>query len=175
MSNETTHDPVDGSPAVASAAPKPGGIREAIWFLLGFGGQRPDYSQLDTNTRLAHERTDLALDRSYMACERTLQAWIRTALSMISFGFTLGKLGDAAKSIEIKGLFHQRQLGIESIAYFLVVLGTLGLLAATVQHVFAVFGLRRIGLRNRPSIAFVIAILLTILGGFAFTALVLNL
>jgi len=175
MSNETTHDPVDGSPATASAVPKPERFWSTIRILLWFGGPRPDYSQLDTNTRLAHERTDLALDRSYLACERTLQAWIRTALSMISFGFTLGKLGDAAKSIEIKGLFQHRQLGIEGIAYFLVVLGTLGLLAATVQHIFAVVGLRRIGLRSRPSIAFVIAILLTILGGFAFTALVLNL
>jgi hypothetical protein len=31
----------------------------------------------------------LALDRTRMAAERTLMAWLRTALSMISFGFTI--------------------------------------------------------------------------------------
>jgi hypothetical protein len=31
----------------------------------------------------------LALDRTRMASERTLMAWVRTALSMISFGFTI--------------------------------------------------------------------------------------
>jgi len=33
----------------------------------------------------------LAIDRTRMASERTLQAWVRTALSMIAFGFTLYK------------------------------------------------------------------------------------
>jgi uncharacterized membrane protein YidH (DUF202 family) len=32
----------------------------------------------------------LALDRTRLASERTLMACVRTALSMISFGFTIG-------------------------------------------------------------------------------------
>jgi putative membrane protein len=33
----------------------------------------------------------LALDRNRLAAERTLMAWVRAALSMISFGFTIYK------------------------------------------------------------------------------------
>ena len=33
----------------------------------------------------------LALERTRMAADRTLMGWIRTALSMISFGFTIFK------------------------------------------------------------------------------------
>jgi putative membrane protein len=146
----------------------------AILGALGYGKHEPIPASPDASTRLAQQRTGLALERSYLACERTLQAWIRTALSMISFGFTLGKLGNAVKSIHVKGLFDQKEYGIEGIAYFLVVLGTLGLLAAIVQHLIMVSELRRRGLRNRISITFVIALWLTVLGAFAFSALVLQ-
>ena len=33
----------------------------------------------------------LAIDRTRLAAERSLMAWIRTALSMIAFGFTIYK------------------------------------------------------------------------------------
>jgi len=45
----------------------------------------------DRGTVLAEERTDLALLRTLNAAERTLMAWIRTAISMIGFGFTIYK------------------------------------------------------------------------------------
>lgn len=38
------------------------------------------------------ESTLLAVDRTRLAHERTLMAWVRTATSMISFGFTIAKL-----------------------------------------------------------------------------------
>jgi len=48
--------------------------------------------------------TDLAFERSRLASERTLMAWIRTSLSMISFGFTIYKffeyLGESAGGTE---------------------------------------------------------------------------
>jgi putative membrane protein len=58
----------------------------------------PDNSaSTDRGTALAEERTDVALDR-------TLMAWVRTTLSVISFGFTIFKFfqyfqqtGEAAK------------------------------------------------------------------------------
>ena len=38
---------------------------------------------------------NLSFDRTRMAAERTLMAWVRTALSMISFGFTIYKFLEA--------------------------------------------------------------------------------
>lgn len=39
---------------------------------------------------------ELACHRTQMAADRTLLAWVRTAMSFISFGFTLYKILDAA-------------------------------------------------------------------------------
>ncbi len=129
----------------------------------------------DTGTRLAHERTDLALDRSYLAAERTLQAWVRTALSMISFGFTLGKLSDAIHGEAVVGALGNRTWSIKSVAYYLVVIGTISLVGATLQHWVRVRRLNAMGLPRQLSIAFVVALMLAVVGGFAFSALVLKL
>jgi len=128
-----------------------------------------------TTTDLAHERTDLAVLRSYMAAERTLMAWIRTTLSMISFGFTLAKLGQAMHDIEVRKLLGGIQIvGVRRIGYFLVVLGTVALFGATLQFWLEIRQLRKAGLPNRFSISLIVAVVLVLLGGFAFTSLVAN-
>ncbi|WP_410961755.1 DUF202 domain-containing protein, partial [Salmonella sp. SAL4457] len=68
-----------------------------------------------------------------MAAERTLMAWVRTSLAMISFGFTLGKLGDALDSAEVNLLFG-RATDIIGVAYYLVIIGTLALVLAAIQN-----------------------------------------
>ena len=57
-----------------------------------------DETKLDTNTQLAYKRTELAqdrtrwsADRSYWAADRTVIAWERTSLSLIGFGFGIGR------------------------------------------------------------------------------------
>ncbi len=138
--------------------------------------RNPAASATDAGTQLAHERTDLAVERSYLASERTLMGWIRTALSMISFGFTLGKLGDVLQDVEVTGVFRgPRTVSIGGIAYFLVVVGTLALLGATVQHLLRAREYRRMGLGPHVSFAVPVAVLLVMAGGFAFSALVLKL
>ena len=94
---------------------------------------------------------------------------------MISFGFTLGKLGQVIQNVEIKGALMSRTLSIQSLAYFLVILGTFALAWATVQYALDVRELRIAGLRHRRSIASIVALVLTAVGGLAFTALVLQL
>ncbi|HAR96507.1 MAG TPA: hypothetical protein DCR97_11180 [Deltaproteobacteria bacterium] len=118
--------------------------------------------------------THLALDRTYWAAQRTLMGWIRTALAMISFGFTIGKVGQTLQEIEVKGLQGMRMIGIDSIAYFLVILGTAALLAAAVQFSRRVYELTKDGLQPRPSIEFWVALVLSLMGLVALSTLVLH-
>jgi len=129
----------------------------------------------DKGTQLAEARTDLALKRTYWAAERTLLAWVRTAISMISFGFTIGKIGQAITAVEVRGLQSMRTVGVGGIAYLLVTLGTLSLLAAAVQFYYRAEELREEGLIRRPSLAFGIALILCLLGAVAFGSLVMKL
>lgn len=125
----------------------------------------------DENEPVRADATQLALERTSMAAERTLQAWIRTALSLISFGFTIGKLGQVV--VTLPGM--PRHVGTDTLAYVLVTLGTLSLVVASVQHVIAMRNLRKRGLDRQLSLSFGVAIILILLGGFAFSALVMKL
>lgn len=68
-----------------------------------------------------------------MAYERTLLAWIRTAASLISFGFTIYKffeyLGDSPPG-EQSGRFF----GVREFAFSMIVIGVIAALLATLQH-----------------------------------------
>jgi putative membrane protein len=46
---------------------------------------------LETGTAVANE-PDLGVMRTMMAADRTLMAWIRTSLSMLTFGYTIYKV-----------------------------------------------------------------------------------
>jgi len=135
---------------------------------------QPDVNPADRSKRLADTGTELALERTLMASERTLMAWVRTSLALISFGFTLGKLGDVLTSAKVT-LWRDRTADVMGVAYYLVILGTVALVLAAVQNRVEVRALSRQGLARRPSLAFVMAILLSLLGLFVFTDLVTQL
>jgi putative membrane protein len=177
MINESDDRILDSKPnsaAVPEAAGRGGAIREILGgFAASLGFARsprlePAESALDT-------RTLLAMDRTYWAAERTLMGWIRTALSMIGFGFTIGKIGQTLENFEVKGFRGVREIGVDTVAYMLVVLGTVSLLAAAVQYSRSVYALQLNGLRVRPSIAFLVALVLCAMGIVAFGSLVSNL
>jgi uncharacterized membrane protein YidH (DUF202 family) len=75
--------------------------------------------------------TELALMRSRMSADRTLMAWIRTALSMISFGFTIYKFLQYVRESEGVEL---RAQGPRNLGLSLILLGTGALAAASIQH-----------------------------------------
>jgi putative membrane protein len=75
--------------------------------------------------------TELAIERSRLASERTLMAWIRTSLSMISFGFTIFKFFEYLA--EVPGAAAARH-GPLNLGRVMVVLGILLLIPAIAQH-----------------------------------------
>src|SRR5262249_38820139 len=78
------------------------------------------------------DSTDLAIDRTWLAHERTLMAWVRTATSMISFGFTIYKFFqfETEKDPNLKrGLLSPRDF-----ALIIVSIGLVALLMATFTH-----------------------------------------
>jgi putative membrane protein len=88
-------------------------------------------SERSTATSLTNE---LAKERNREAADRTLMAWIRTALSLIGFGFGIGKLDTFLAASGI----HSQLNPIRASLIFgesFIVLGILSVLAAVVQHI----------------------------------------
>jgi putative membrane protein len=117
----------------------------------------------DTNVRLGVERTDLAADR-------TLMAWIRTAFSMISFGFTIGKffqyLNEQAKRPAQFG-------GGRMLAVVLITLGLFSLIVGVWEYQKAIARVEAlVGSGRRPVRPIVvIAGLVALVGVLAYVAM----
>lgn len=85
-------------------------------------------------TGSAHKRQALPNDmgemRTVMAADRTLMAWIRTSLSMLSFGFTIYKFLDAlAEHNEIAASHSPQRVGL-----FLAGMGTAAMVLGTISY-----------------------------------------
>ena len=132
---------------------------------------KPDEGTLQTRAR-----TSLAVERTFLAAERTLMAWLRTALSMISFGFTLAKFFEyvaGQRGGPIVGRFGATW-SPRTVGTAMVVIGTVALLVAVVQHKRRVNALRREGLLPQWNLAYWVGIAVAALGAFALGSLVLD-
>lgn len=78
-------------------------------------------------------RTHFAWLRTLMAVDRTLEAWIRTAVSLIGFGFTIVQFFAILKGM--KGVAPPKHPELANyVGLMLIGLGTLSLLIALWQH-----------------------------------------
>ncbi len=115
---------------------------------------------------------ELAKERNREAAERTLMAWIRTALSLIGFGFGIGKL---AAYLDAAGLRTRFDVPHSSLIFgsSFIVVGILGLLAAIVQHARILKRLSRpdFAYNAMRPIAMTVAALLMLIGLFGLIAI----
>ena len=120
----------------------------------------------------ANIANELAKERNREAAERTLMAWIRTALSLIGFGFGIGKF---AAYMDAAGLHTSRDPAHTSLIFgsSFIVVGIFGLLAAIVQHARILKRLSRPDFAYdamRP-IAMTVAVILMLIGVFGLIAI----
>ncbi len=131
-------------------------------------------STVQENQRRTDTSTELARERSREASDRTLLAWIRTGLSLIGFGFGVGKFYDYLQTAGVeRSLDPYRSTLIFGMSF--IVLGIVGLFAAVIQHRRI---LKRIELRDFRYAAplplgMIMAIMLLVIGCFAFIAVML--
>ncbi len=116
---------------------------------------------------------ELAKERNRAAAERTMMAWIRTCLSLISFGFGLDKIIGAINRSRFDGSAHAG-LSVRLVAIGFVLIGILAMAAATRQHLRTLKLIRRDDFVyvDQRSITVFTAIALTIIGIVAFALLV---
>ena len=114
----------------------------------------------------------LALDRNRMAAERTLMAWVRTALSMISFGFTIYKflqVIDEQSTIPVLRPSAPRNVGL-----VLTGLGTFVVVIASIQHWNYVKNLRTDEPYKPWDLSFIVACLIALLGALLFGSIIIR-
>ena len=117
--------------------------------------------------------TTLAVDRTRLAHERTLMAWVRTATSLISFGFAIHKFFQYLKE---NGKGHESLLGPREFGLMMIGIGLLVLLFATIQHHRDIKALRKNFPSDVPySQATIMSSLICILGILAFVAVLFRL
>jgi putative membrane protein len=112
----------------------------------------------------------LAIDRTRLAAERNLMAWVRTALSMITFGFTIYKFLQFIQEESTVPL--PRPHAPRNLALALIGIGTLVLILAGMQHWKYVRQLGAVQPQKPWDLALIVACLLALLGVLMFGSII---
>jgi putative membrane protein len=116
--------------------------------------------------------TKLAFDRTYLAEERTILAWIRTATSLITFGFAIYSFFGNPSGPEHANTSH---LGSRIFSVALISVGLLSLLFAAIQRQRDIKAMQAIySEAKRVSMATTVGLLIACLGVLALVILLLR-
>jgi putative membrane protein len=131
------------------------------------------------STSLPHPpntQAELARERNRAAAERTLMAWIRTSLSLISFGFGIDSIVSAIRSFQatedIDPIRFSRMFGLAFIA-----LGIYALIVAAIEHRRELRHIQRHAdyfYTPRRSLGWTVALALIAIGSLAFVGVLLR-
>ena len=110
----------------------------------------------DASTRFSFERT-------LLSHERTLMAWVRTATSLITFGFTIYKFFQLELGASVRPRIPQ-VIGAREFAMIMIAIGLLALILATIQNWQFRQNLRKQHLKIPLSLSSVVGALVSVLG-----------
>jgi len=129
----------------------------------------------DENEVKANLTNELAKERNRAAYDRTLMAWIRTAISLIGFGFAIAKSYEYIQMDEMEkaGRFIDQIHAPLWFGMSFIVLGMLCILGGVVQYVKVVKQLQsgRFTYGEPRPLAKIVALILLIIGIFALITL----
>ena len=120
--------------------------------------------------------TELAKERNRAAAERTLMAWIRTCLSLISFGFGVDRIITALQKSLVPDYFDDPLYLTRIIGLSFIGIGTVAIILAAIEHKRELHHIKQKNYRykSRSSLAFMVAISISITGLFAFIGILIK-
>jgi putative membrane protein len=111
---------------------------------------------------------DLGAMRTVLAADRTLMAWLRTSLSMLSFGFTIYKfLETAAKAGALARPESPQRVGL-----FLVAMGTACMVLGVLDYWVTIRNVQKTGAFRLGRSVLFMSLLLALAGVALFAAII---
>ena len=121
---------------------------------------------------LAIDRTDLAATRTLMGADRTLMAWVRTSLSMQTFGFTIYKI---LQAFQQSGGVLPRSDTPRNVGLILTGMGTVAMVIGTIEYWATLKELRLYRQIRAMRPALVMAVLMSLSGLSLFFSIITHL
>lgn len=95
-----------------------------------------------TQPEIIRKLTALALERTVYSSDRSVMSWMRTSVSMYTFGFTITKFMDYLAKQDDGGAYAE---GLGRLGLVLIMIGILSLVMAIFEHLKRLRTMKRLG------------------------------